>query len=154
MSPRRNLLLFVIAATSLSACGKKDAELAPLDTAVVVTPAPTVPRVLGFELGHAVDSTRRISGGVSSTFSPRDTVWLSVRTENTGANSMLSARWSFQDGQRVDSTAQAVANRSGAADAVTEFHISKPGGWPAGQYKVEVFLDGASQGIKDFEIRR
>lgn len=34
-----------------------------------------------------------------------------------------------------------------------EFHISKPNGWPAGKYKVEVFLDDRSVETKNFEVR-
>jgi len=35
----------------------------------------------------------------------------------------------------------------------TEFHISKPDGWPAGKYKVEVCLDNQTAGTKDFSVR-
>ena len=35
----------------------------------------------------------------------------------------------------------------------TEFHISKPDGWPAGKYKVEVFLNDQSAGTKNFEVQ-
>jgi len=37
---------------------------------------------------------------------------------------------------------------------VTEFHISKPGGWPEGDYKVEVMLNGASAGTKSFKVSK
>jgi len=37
--------------------------------------------------------------------------------------------------------------------AVTEFHISKPSGWPAGKYKVEIAVDGAPAGSKEFEVK-
>ena len=37
--------------------------------------------------------------------------------------------------------------------ATTEFHIVKPGGWPAGKYKVEIGVDGSPAGSKDFEVK-
>ena len=37
--------------------------------------------------------------------------------------------------------------------ARTEFHISKPDGWPAGKYTVAVSLNGAAAGSKDFEVK-
>jgi hypothetical protein len=36
--------------------------------------------------------------------------------------------------------------------ATTEFHVSKPGGWPAGEYQVEVFLDDKTVGKKTFTV--
>jgi hypothetical protein len=38
--------------------------------------------------------------------------------------------------------------------ATTEFHISKPSGWPAGKYKVEISADGAPAGSKEFEVKK
>ena len=35
----------------------------------------------------------------------------------------------------------------------TEFHIFKPNGWPAGKYKVEVFLNDQSAGLKTFDVK-
>jgi hypothetical protein len=37
--------------------------------------------------------------------------------------------------------------------AATEFHISKPKPWPVGKYKVEIAVDGAPAGSKDFEVK-
>ncbi len=39
-------------------------------------------------------------------------------------------------------------------DARTEFHISKPDGWPTGKYKLEVFLNGSSAATREFEVER
>ena len=39
-----------------------------------------------------------------------------------------------------------------AGPATTEFHISKPDGWPSGDYQVEVFLDDMSVGVKNFKV--
>ena len=41
-----------------------------------------------------------------------------------------------------------------AGDARTEFHISKPDGWPTGKYTLEVFLNGSSAATKDLEVDR
>jgi hypothetical protein len=36
---------------------------------------------------------------------------------------------------------------------VTTFHISKPDGWPAGSYKVEISLDGTVVDSRDFTVQ-
>lgn len=50
----------------------------------------------------------------------------------------------------VDSTSQAVTT---SGPAVTEFHISKPDGWPPGAYRVEILADGRVTGTRKFEVR-
>jgi hypothetical protein len=37
---------------------------------------------------------------------------------------------------------------------VTEFHITKPSGFPAGSYKVEVSADGTVVVTKDFAVKK
>ena len=54
-----------------------------------------------------------------------------------------------RDGQVVNESTQTIAP---TGDARTEFHISKPDGWPSGKYKLEVFLNGSSAATKDFEV--
>ena len=134
------------------ACSKKDA--APADSAATATPpAPApAPAVSTIELGRQLGADKRITKD-TSVFAPRDTIYLVVVTENTTPSSNLVARWSFQDGQVVDSTSQAVAG-AGGGQAVTEFHVAKPSGWPAGNYKVEILLDGARVGTRDFEVKK
>ncbi len=42
----------------------------------------------------------------------------------------------------------------GGSSSHTEFHISKPSGWPVGKYKVTLSLGGAPAGAQDFEVHR
>ncbi len=61
------------------------------------------------------------------------------------------AKWTFQTGQTVKTDSQTIAPTGPAA---TEFHISKKTPWPVGKYKVEITVDGASAGTKEFEIKK
>jgi len=76
---------------------------------------------------------------------------VSVATEGASPGAAVMARWTFGDGQVVDTTTQTVAP---TGPARTEFHIFKPSGWPAGKYKVEIMVDGALAGSKEFEVKR
>jgi len=138
----------------MAACKKKEGAV-PADTAAMATasaaPAAT-PSVSNIALGKSKTSDNKIASP-TTTFGARDTIYASVTTENAVAGSTLSARWTYQDGQVVDSTSQSVAPAgAGGSTSVTEFHISKASAWPAGNYKVEIFLDGSSVGSKDFKI--
>ena len=107
-------------------------------------------RVSQVDIGRSLTADKMISGNTDS-FKPTDTIYASVATEGAAPTATLKARWTYQDGQVVNESTQTIAPTS---DARTEFHISKPDGWPAGKYKLEVFLNGSSAGTKDFNVQR
>ena len=107
-------------------------------------------RVSQIDMGRSLTADKTINDKTDS-FKPNDTIYASVATEGTARTATMKARWSYQDGQVVNESTQTIAP---TGDARTEFHISKPDGWPAGKYKLEVFLDGSSATTKDFEIER
>jgi hypothetical protein len=72
-----------------------------------------------------------------------------VSSEGAASNVALSARWTFEDGQVVNEATQNIAP---TGPAVTEFHISKPDGWPAGKYKLEVAANGKLSGAQEFTV--
>lgn len=139
-------VLLCLAALGLIGCAKKKVEEAP--------PAATPPAALhvtSLELGKQLDADRRIVSPMT-TFNPRDTIFVSVATDGSSPAATLAARWTFgPDGQIVNEMSQPIAP-TGAA--VTEFHIVRPTAWPEGAYKVEIMLDGAPAGTKEFTVAR
>src|SRR5215207_2903519 len=124
-----------LVALGATACGKKDAD----DTAVATdTAAGTVAAapasnlaVTDVKLGKAVDASNRVTDETDD-FKPKDMIYASVMTSGAAPNAMVHARWTFQDGQVVDSSTQTIAP---SGDAATQFHIMKPDGFPKGKYK-------------------
>ena len=147
----RTLTAAVVAFFALTACSKQDTKESTGDvTPGAAAPAPAAPTVAvaDIEVGRGITNMR--VNEKTDDFRATDTVYTSVRTTGTSPSSNLMARWTFEDGQVVDESTQAIAP---TGEAWTEFHISKPGGLPKGKYKVEVFLDSKSAGTKDFEIK-
>jgi uncharacterized protein YfaS (alpha-2-macroglobulin family) len=107
-------------------------------------------RISQVDMGRTLTADKRIDDDTES-FKPNDTIYAAIATEGAAPTATLRARWTYQDGQVVDESTQTIAP-TGAAR--TEFHISKPDGWPAGKYKLEVFLNGSSAATKDFEVQR
>ena len=107
-------------------------------------------RVFQIDMGRSLTADKTINDNTDS-FKPNDTIYASIVTEGTAATAMLKARWTYQDGQVVNESTQTIAP---TGDARTEFHISKPNGWPTGPYKLEVFLNGSSAATRDFEVER
>ena len=105
-------------------------------------------RVTDVDLGLGLGSDKRVTDKTDS-FSPTETVYVSVRTEGASPSATLKARWTFQDGQLVQESSQTIAP---TGTAMTAFHVSNPAGWPKGSYKVEVFLNGSSVETESFKV--
>lgn len=128
-------------------CGQGETEIPPVeDTA----PAPIEAEleIAEVTLGKAVGADNAISNPTTS-FQPGDTIYVAVRTEGTAPSATLAARWTYEDGQVVDESSQTIAP---TGPEISEFHVSKPDGWPAGQYEVEISLDGAPAGAESFTV--
>src|SRR5216684_1647019 len=89
----------------------------------------------------ATAADKRVAAA-TETFSPKDTIYASVETAGTG-HAKLRARWSFVKGDKTAKVDETTIEFDSAGPAVNEFHISKPSGWPKGDYRIDVFLGDA-----------
>ena len=140
-SHRISLSLCLALVVVSAACGGKT------DTAGTTTS--TAVRVTDVSVGRAIGGDKAITD-VTDTFKPNDTIYASVATDGTAQSATVRAKWTFEDGQVVNDSTRTIAPNKPER---TEFHISKPDGWPAGKYKLEVFLDNQTAGTKDFAVR-
>ena len=135
------------ALVAASACKKAPPPAEPAPP----PPPPAEPlAVSSLDLGKAIGPDKKVTDSKSD-FGPRDTIYAAVGTTGASTGSTLTAKWTFQTGQVVDSTSQSIAP---AGPATTEFHIMKKTAWPVGKYKVTVMLNGAPAKDKDFEIKK
>ena len=98
------------------------------------------------QLGSALNSDKSIATHVSR-FKPDQTVYVAALTAGPGSGE-VAARWTF-GGRIISEEKKSV---SYTQDAATEFHIAYAGGFPTGEYKVEVLIDGTSAALRDFRI--
>ena len=145
MVRRSRWLLAAILALTLpmlvASCAKKAEETSS-------TPAAAV-SVSDVDLGRSVGTDKRVIDKVD-TFAPKDVIYATVITKGAASSSVLKATWTFEDGQVVDTSEQTIAP---TGEEATEFHIAKPDGFPAGKYKLEVYLDGNQVSTKSFEVK-
>lgn len=151
-------LLFVLAASGLSACSKHEsAAVTTADTSAVSTqsatpqmPVPSAPAVTvaKVDLGRAVGSDLSVTIP-SRSFKPGDTIYAAITAEGHARNVALKLRWRYQDGSVVNTTTQIVQVSD---HGVTDFHISNAAGWPPGKYSVEVMLDGKTIRTVEFTV--
>lgn len=101
------------------------------------------------EVGTSVDANQKIMAAATS-FAPKDTIYASVETMGSG-HATLAAKWIGQDGQTVHEDSKVL---DAMGPQTTAFMISQPEGFPEGNYKVEISLDGHPVASKDFSVKK
>ena len=134
-----HLTLFAAAALAVAACGPKRAS------------GSTSMKVTEIDLGRSLKPDLKIDDN-ATTFHPTDVIYASVETKGTGP-ATLATRWTYQDNQVVYETSRTISP-NGDDPVRTEFHISKPDGWPEGTYHLVVMINGTTAGTKDFEVKK
>jgi hypothetical protein len=134
------LAILLTGSLTATACDREEPE----ETDVTVEETPSLD-VTNVALGRSIGADNMVVEEVGE-FAPNDTIYATVETSGTGSGT-LEARWTFEDGQVVDEGSQSV---SGAQ--VTEFHVSKPDGWPPGHYEVVILLDGNEVERNGFDV--
>ena len=103
-------------------------------------------QVTTIQVGRTLNPDNSV-GTFTTSFKPRDTVYLSVLTGASGRGT-LETVW-YYGSTKVSEMKKEVSYRGAAA---TEFRFHNTAGFPAGSYRVEVFLDGKPQGERTFRI--
>jgi hypothetical protein len=148
-SPSRRAALTLLAGLSVVAGCNRGVVTSPGPPPPLPPPAAAAVQVTDLQLGNALGPDKRVKTPMTS-FSPRDTILASVVTEGTAPLVELTARWTFQDGQVVNESKRSFAP---SGTAVTEFIIEKPEGWPVGEYRVEISLDGKLAQQRAFVVK-
>lgn len=151
---RRHALLTLGLAATLAACGAdagEDAAATDSANAAAADTMPRNPRVAAIDIGLAADTAGHIVGGVMESFPIADTLFVGVRTQYTPAGAPITVR--MLSGDR---TVESVETTAGAPDAedIGRVVVQLPAAATAaaGTYRIEVLLDGTSQGIREVTI--
>jgi len=145
---------------ALGACGKKEEAPKP---EVVPAPAPTpapapLPpaaaegvTVSTVAVGNAIGADKKVTQAGDS-FGKKDTLYASVDTTGSGT-AKLTAKWTFKKDDKQIPVKEETQTITPSGPATSEFHISKPDGWPAGEYQVEILVDDKPAGTKTFTVK-
>lgn len=98
------------------------------------------------QVGRSLNQDRSI-GAPTTRFKPTETVYVSIHTTARGKG-IIGVRWKY--GNRVIDEPTKQVSTDGA-DA-TEFHLTNAGGFPVGDYSVEVLIDGHVVGTRTFKV--
>jgi hypothetical protein len=151
-----------VMAFALVACKKDDPAPTPVPApppvsqpattpppAPVPAPAATSVRVAEVQMARMVGEDMRATEP-TTTFAATDAIYAVELTEGAG-NGTLGARWTF--GAEREPVHQEEHSIQATGPGVHNFRITKPDGFPAGDYQVEVVLDGAVVQTRDFKVQ-
>lgn len=158
METRILCTLLISTALVMGACGKKEEPKAvpapapaPSAAPPAAAPAPAGIAVSSVTAGSAIGADKKVTVA-ADTFAPTDTMYVSVETTGSGT-ATLSAKWTYRKGSNVAVVKEDSMTIDASGPATNEFHVSKPDGWPAGDYEVDVLLDGKSAGSKKLTVK-
>lgn len=100
------------------------------------------------QTGKSLNSDKSVGDNVTR-FRPDDTMFVAVLTRGAGAGK-IGVRWTYS-GRLISEEARDVSYRDSAA---TEFHIKNSGGFPAGEYAVEIQIDGKPVGSRNLKVEK
>lgn len=107
--------------------------------------------VTAITTGREVASDGRIKeDSRTNMFWTTDTFYVAVETSGSAADVTMVARWTGPE----DTEAEASKTLSPKGPTITTFEAHPPGGrWPAGDYRVEILVNGISQGTRELNAR-
>ena len=114
---------------------------------IVVTAACSGPLQLSnIQIGRALNQDRSVSS-ITTLFKPSETVYVAVQTTAAGKG-VVGVKWKFGS-QVIDEPTKQVSYDGPAS---TEFHLQNSGGFPPGDYSVDIFIDGVQVGTRAFKV--
>lgn len=153
MSKKRLYVLCALLILLAAACGRTEepATTPATEPAPAAAPAPAGVSAGTISLGKAVGPDKKVTTP-AETFAKNDTIYASVDTTGSGT-ATLKAKWTYRKGNETTVVQEDSQTIMPTGPATSEFHISKPDGWPAGDYQVEVLLDDKPVGTKSFTVK-
>jgi hypothetical protein len=152
----RKAALFGLSLLVLSGCKKEEPPPPPQPPPVTQAPPPPRPvpfQVTGVQLGKGIQPDNTVQTA-ATTFGPKDIIYLSVTSEGVTPQAVLGTRWTFGPKSVLVHEESKPITPPSAKPMNTEFHISKPSGWPAGDYKVALTVDGQETQTQTFTVSK
>ncbi len=152
----RHAALLGLSLLLLSSCKKEEPPPPPPPPPVTQAPPPPPPpapfRVTGADLGKGIQPDNTVQTA-TDTFGPKDTIYLSVASVGMAPQAVFATRWTFGPKDVLVHEESKTVTPPSEKAMHTEFHISKPSGWPAGSYKVVLTVDGQPSQTKSFTVK-
>ncbi|MDQ3289460.1 MAG: hypothetical protein M3Q42_14655 [Pseudomonadota bacterium] len=145
------------ATLALAGCNR-EAEEATVPVLTTPDPPPSVQApvpqqaslsVTAVTLGTTAGANGRVTSPVT-TFTTSDPIVVSVDTSGVASDAEIVARLVYEDGRTAGEQAETVST---AGDETTNVTFTNTNGWPTGNYRAEILVDGTPTQSRDFNVR-
>ena len=141
------LILSVVALGLLTGCGKKEE---PTTNTSTTTQTQATPMVEALTMASKVDEGNNPANS-TTTFSKTDTIWAVADITGTGIGTPVESRWfHVTSNQQINSN---TVTTTSAGEHRLPFFISKPDGWPTGDYRVDIYINGNMLKSQTFQVQ-
>ena len=103
-------------------------------------------QLTNIQIGRSLNQDGSVAS-ITTLFKPSETVYVSVQTD--AGKGVIGVRWKFGDKVVAEPT-RTVDYNTGPKS--TEFHLQNSGGFPPGDYSVDVLIDGVQVGSRNFKV--
>lgn len=147
------VLILAALILGVAGCKKESPPPAPSPAPQVQAPPPATAgvSVANISLGKMLGPDKKVAAA-TDTFAKGDTIYAVVETTGSG-NATLKAKWTYYKGDKTAPVNENSQTISANGPVASEFHISKPDGWPLGDYQVEISLNDKPAGTKKFMVK-
>ena len=104
-------------------------------------------QLTNIQIGRSLNQDGSIAS-ITTLFKPSETVYVSVQTG--AGKGVIGVKWKFEKKVVAEATKPVDAN----GPKSTEFHLQNSRGFPPGDYSVEVLMDGAQVGTRNFKVEQ
>ena len=98
------------------------------------------------QVGRSLNQDGSVAS-ITTLFKPSETVYVAVQTG--AGKGVIGVRWKFGTKVVAEPT-KSVDYNTGPKS--TEFHLQNSGGFPPGDYSVDVLIDGVQVGTRNFKV--
>jgi archaellum component FlaG (FlaF/FlaG flagellin family) len=114
---------------------------------MVMTAACSSPLELAnIQIGRSLNQDGSVAS-ITTLFKPSETVYVSVQTG--AGKGVIGVKWKF--GNRIVAEPTKTVDYNTGPKS-TEFHLQNSGGFPPGDYSVDVLIDGVQVGSRNFKV--
>jgi hypothetical protein len=142
------LAVSMILALTVTGCGKKE-EPKPAPAPVQTPAPPPAPSVASVTLARGVNISWAAVNATTE-FKPGDRVNALIKTENIIPGNMLGVRWQYLKTDQLVKADSIALKETGANSS--SFYIERPKGLPPGDYRIDVWLNGAKALSTEFKV--
>jgi hypothetical protein len=88
----------------------------------------------------------------TAVFAPGDTFYCVVKLANAPDGTTVKAVWTAIEAVGAPANTEIDSSELTTGSGELHFQLAKPGVWPAGRYKVELYLDGKLDRTLEFQV--